>query len=265
MKDSSSITKPHHILNPYYFSFLLMKERLKWDLKLESYKSKKKLASLNNKYVGKKAVIICNGPSLNKTDLNLLKDVYTFGLNKINLLFERSDFRPSCIVSVNSFVIEQNKDFFNSTDIPLFLNHRSIDMIKPKDHISYLHSTNIKTFAKNCAGSINQGGTVTFVAMQLAFHMGFEEVALVGCDHYFKEDGPAHEVVTSGKNDENHFDPNYFANGVKWQLPDIPQSEYSYYLAKSEFIRYNRKIYNCTEGGHLEIFERKSLTDFLND
>ena len=32
--------------------------------------------------------IIGNGPSLNKMDLGLLNDYYTFGLNKIYMLFE---------------------------------------------------------------------------------------------------------------------------------------------------------------------------------
>ena len=71
-----------------------------------------------NKYSNEKAVIICNGPSLLKVDLALLKNVYTFGLNKINLLFGKSDFRPSAIVAVNKYVIEQNADFYDSTDIP---------------------------------------------------------------------------------------------------------------------------------------------------
>ncbi|WP_277882134.1 hypothetical protein [Oculatella sp. FACHB-28] len=44
--------------------------------------------------------------------MSLLKGTYTFGLNKINLLFEYSEFRPSCIVSVNSFVVEQNAEFY---------------------------------------------------------------------------------------------------------------------------------------------------------
>ena len=35
----------------------------------------------------------------------------------------------------------------------------------------------------------------------------------------------ANKTVIAGKEDANHFDPNYFAGAVKWQLPDIAQSE----------------------------------------
>jgi hypothetical protein len=33
--------------------------------------------------------------------------------------------------------------------------------------------------------------------------------------------GAANKAVTSGDNDESHFDPNYFAEEMKWHLPDL--------------------------------------------
>ncbi len=62
--------------------------------------------------------------------------------------------------------------------------------------------------------------------MQLAFHMGFKEVALVGCDHSFATKGPAYKTVIAGKEDPDHFDPNYFSGGVKWDLPSIAASTF---------------------------------------
>jgi len=103
---------------------------------------------------------------------------------------------------------------------------------------------------------------VTFVAMQLAFHMGFREVALVGCDHNFATKGTANAVVEGGEKDPNHFDPNYFA-GVKWQLPDLVQSEIGYMMAGQAFEAAGGRIVNCTEGGKLEIFPRMALAEFL--
>jgi hypothetical protein len=99
--------------------------------------------------------------------------------------------------------------------------------------------------------------------MQLAFHMGFTEVALVGCDHSFAAKGPANKTVISGPNDSSHFAPNYFAGGVKWQLPDLARSELHYAIAKDLFEKHGRQIVNCTEGGGLELFDRRSLAEFL--
>jgi hypothetical protein len=41
------------------------------------------------------------------------------------------------------------------------------------------------------------------------------------------------------------------------------QSEVAYQMAREVFEAFGREIYNCTEGGKLEIYERKPLTEFL--
>jgi hypothetical protein len=260
--------EPRSTLNPYRSAAGLILSRLKWDLHPYSWISRKKIKTWKNKYLNLKAIILCNGPSLNKVDFNDLENynIFTFGLNKINLLFTRTNFRPSVIVAVNPYVIEQNAEFYNETQLPLFLDSNGRKWVKFRDNVHFLHSSGgPKNFAKDCSVSINQGHTVTYVAMQLAFHMGFKEVALVGCDHTFATKGPANKTVIAGKEDPNHFDPNYFANGVKWQLPDLANSELHYQAARDIFERYGRKIINCTEGGKLEVFNRQPLKEFLKD
>ncbi|MEH6592726.1 MAG: 6-hydroxymethylpterin diphosphokinase MptE-like protein [Halioglobus sp.] len=251
------------VINPYRTSAILLKNRLLWDLRPESWRSRRKIRKWHNKYIGEKAVIVCNGPSLLETNLDLLEGVFTFGLNKIDLLFDKSSFRPSCIVAVNEFVIEQNTGFYNATEIPLFLDSIAMRRVTPKSNIAYLHSSTGLGFAQDCSMSILQGHTVTFVAMQIAFHMGFQEVALIGCDHSFADSGPANAVGVSGKTDTNHFDPNYFAGGTHWNFPDLFESEVAYTRAKNMYQAHGRKLINATEGGKLDLFERSSLLDFV--
>ena len=81
-------------LNPYRVGLKLIFDRLLWDLSYKSFYNRKKLKKLSNFYKGEKAVIVCNGPSLKETDFSLLNDVYTFGLNKINLLPKQFNFKP---------------------------------------------------------------------------------------------------------------------------------------------------------------------------
>lgn len=252
------------VINPYSIGKEILLGRIKWDLLLESWRSRIKLKKLRDRHRGKKAVILCNGPSLNDTNFASLDDVFTFGLNKINLLFKRTEFRPSAIVSVNKLVLQQNKEFFNSTDIPLFMGFRGYRYINNREMVTFIHTTNYRDFAKNCSVSLFEGFTVTYVALQLAYHMGFEKVALVGCDHNFVTKGPANKAVKSGEEDPNHFDKSYFSKGQKWQLPDLFESEISYYMAKGVFESNGREIYNCTEGGKLEIFNRLPLNKFLS-
>ena len=258
--------EPKATINPYRNAANLILSRLFWDLHPYSWASRRKIKILQNKFLGHRAVILCNGPSLNKVNFGdlLASRVFTFGLNKINLLFKRTDFRPSAIVAVNLHVTKQNADFYNSTDIPLFLDSVGKKWVGFNKHVHFLHSTiDTGRFAKDCSISINQGYTVTYVAMQLAFYMGFKSVALVGCDHTFATKGPANKTVIAGKEDPDHFDPKYFAEGVKWHLPDITASELHYELARDTFERHDRKIINCTEGGKLEVFMRQPLGDFL--
>lgn len=252
-------------VNPYLNALKNMWDRLVWDASVESWVSRNKLKHVKDRYRQGKAVILCNGPSLNDVDFEMLSEsgVFTLGLNKINLLFERTNFRPSVVVAINEHVIEQNAAFYKATDLPLYLSWLGFKDVGHREHITYLHTTRQQKFAQDCSISVVPGYTVTYVALQLAFHMGFEQVALVGCDHNFASKGRPNETVEAGATDPNHFDPRYFSGGVKWQLPDLIGSEYFYNMAGQSYEAAGRRIINCTEGGKLESFERSSLAEFL--
>jgi hypothetical protein len=258
--------EPSATINPYRIAARLIIFRVLWDIHPFSWVSRRRMKAWKDRFSGQKAVILCNGPSLNRVDFENLaaSGIFTFGLNKINLLFKRTDFRPSSIVAVNPHVIEQNAEFYNKTEIPLFLDSGARKWVKFHNNVHFLHSAGAQeNFAKDCSISVSQGHTVTYVTMQLVFHMGFEVVLLVGCDHTFATKGPANKTVIAGKEDLNHFDPNYFASGAKWQLPDIATSELHYQVARDIFERHGRRIINCTEGGKLEVFPRRPLSEFL--
>jgi hypothetical protein len=253
-------------LNPYIHflaSGFQVLRRLRWDLSPESWRSRAALKAMRDQHAGKKAVVVCNGPSLLKTDLALLRDQYCFGLNKINLLFDRSDFRPSCIVAINPFVIAQNAEFYRTTPLPLFLDSDGHGVVPGRPNVVFLHRGRQVRFARDVSVSFYDGATVTFVALQIAYHMGFRDVALIGCDHNFAEKGPANKTVVSGNRDESHFDPRYFAGGVQWQLPDLDHSEVAYILARQAFSEAGGSLVNATVGGKLEILPRISLESFL--
>lgn len=250
-------------LNPYRHAAGLLASRLLWDCHPAAWVSRRRLQALSGRYAGQKAVILCNGPSLLQVDFEALGDVFTFGLNKINLLFDRSSFRPSCVVAVNPFVIEQNAEFFNTTDLPLFIDSGGRGHVRMREMVAFLHSTSFPGFARDCSWSIFQGYTVTYVAMQLAFHMGFSDVAIVGCDHDFASKGPANKAVAADAIDLSHFDSRYFSGGVKWHLPDLFESEMAYARAKHIYQAFGRRLVNATVGGKLEVLNRVNLTSFL--
>jgi hypothetical protein len=254
-------------LNPYRIGAGMIWHQLKWDLQPEAWRSRGELRRWRDRYRGQKAVVLCNGPSLLKVDFEALsrRNVFCFGLNKINLLFARTDFRPSCVVAVNRFVIDQNSDFYNETALPLFLSRYGISKVRSRGNVAFLSPSGFPMFSRDCSVAVFEGYTVTFVALQLAFHMGFRDVTLVGADHDFATKGPANLTVVSGRQDESHFDPNYFAGGVKWQLPDLFQSEVAYTMARDMYAAHGRRVVNSTDGGKLEVFDRVGLQTFLDE
>jgi hypothetical protein len=110
-----------------------------------------------------------------------------------------------------------------------------------------------------------EGATVTYVAMQLAYFMGFTTVILIGVDHSFKTQGPAHRLVVSEGADENHFHPEYFGKGVRWQLPDLETSERAYMKARAAFEADGRKVLDATVGGKLTVFEKIPYTGLFRE
>ena len=69
---------------------------------------------------GERCFIIGNGPSLKQLDLSLLKNEYTFGMNRIYMAFEEMGFSTSYYVCMNDLVVEQCADDIQKLDIPQF-------------------------------------------------------------------------------------------------------------------------------------------------
>jgi hypothetical protein len=253
--------------NPYRHAADELIRRLRWDLRPVAWRSRARLRQSRDRFAGQRCVILCNGPSLLHTDFDLLTrhQVFCFGLNKINLLFETSAFRPNCVVAVNPLVIEQNREFYNTTELPLLLDAVGIPHVRFRRNVAFLHTSMQSKFARDCSISVQQGFTVTYVALQLAYHYGFRRVALVGCDHSFAASGPPNSAVRSEGQDQSHFDPRYFSGGQLWHLPDLAGSEYFYSLAGRTFAAFGGEVVNATAGGKLEIFRRQSLASFLSE
>lgn len=211
---------------------------------------------------GKSCIIIGNGPSLNAMDLAPLRTCYTFGLNKIYLIRDRVDLDLTYHVSVNPLVIEQSVEEFEALQCPTFLSYRAARrMLKSKDHIYYL-MTDGETFQKDITRELDEGYTVTYVAMQIAYYMGFSRVFLIGVDHNFTASGAPNEKQVLQGQDQNHFHPDYFGN-KEWHLPDLEGSELAYLAARFHYKRDGRAIYDATVGGKLQVFPKVSYEEAL--
>jgi hypothetical protein len=230
-------------------------------------RSRRSIEAYKDRHAGKRCFIIGNGPSLKKMNLHKLQREFTFGTNRIYLLFPDMGFSTSYFVSVNTLVIEQCAEEIQRLPMPKFITWRGRQWMRNDPQAIFLDSDYLppESFSTDVSGRLFEGHTVTYVALQLAFHMGFEQAVLIGVDHNFKTDGPANEVVVSSGDDLNHFDPSYFGKGFRWQLPDLEGSERAYRMAKEGYESHGRQVLDATLDGKLTVFPKVAFASLFDD
>jgi tetratricopeptide (TPR) repeat protein len=220
---------------------------------------------LKDKFKGKRCFIIGNGPSLNKTDMRPLKDEYTIGLNRIYLNYANMGFEPTFHCVVNPYVIEQFSQDIDAIQSIKFIRSESREYIRNRWNTFFMDSFGAHDFNQNLENlEWCEGWTVTYCAMQVAFYLGFETVILIGVDHNFPKSGDPNKLVTADGSDNNHFHPDYFGKGIKWQYPDLERSEKSYSVARKIYEKNGRGILDATVGGKLTIFPKIDYYDILS-
>ncbi|MBM3152403.1 MAG: hypothetical protein FJZ96_09430 [Chloroflexi bacterium] len=198
-----------------------------------------------------------------------MRNEFTFGMNRFYLAFPEMGFSTTYFVLVNDLVIEQSQAEVLALGMPKFLCWRARRFFdpafEPSAHdVNFLYTSYTgRRFSGNAAGRLYEGATVTFITLQLAFHMGFQEVILIGVDHNYVTKGEAHKTVTSEGDDPNHFHPGYFGKGFKWQLPDLESSEISYRMARRAYEAAGRRVLDATVDGKLTIFPKVDYSSLI--
>ncbi len=240
----------------------------------------KKLKALQNKFKGKRCFVLGNGPSLNKTDLRLLENEYSFAVNGIFYKTEEVGYKPTFYVVEDRHVMGDNVEKINAFDCEykffpsaykkkvtnrkntLFFNMDVGFYVEKSKHFER------PRFSKDCSQVIYCGQSVTFINLQLAYYLGFSEIYLIGMDFSYVIPDSVKKikgaVIESTEDDVNHFHPDYFGKGKKWHDPKLHNVLASYKLHKQVFEADGRKILNATAGGKLELFERVDYNSLFN-
>jgi hypothetical protein len=240
--------------------------------------SAKRLQNLKEKYTGQRCFILGNGPSLNKTHLELLEKETVWGFNKIYLLFNRIAWKPRFYVTndrrlTQNISQEINLLIHQLTDTVFFFpDHFSSKEIKDtRGNIHWYHEKpwapqkNITSplFSQDPSKYVLNTATVIIAGLQLAAYLGFNPIYLVGCDTTYKipstvmfENGNPEMLTSTVNDDPNHFTPNYSGKGDKWSAPNVPLMILQYKDARKALEEMNVQVYNATVGGQLEVFPR---------
>jgi len=221
---------------------------------------------LRDRHRGERCVIVANGPSLNGMALERLRGEHVIGLNKIFLGLPRLGFFPRYHVAVNPKVVVQSAEQIRALACVKFIARRAAAAAGLReDALTHLVETNPPParFSTDLAHGLHEGWTVTYAALQVAWHLGFSRVVLIGLDHRYRFDGAPNEARTMRGADPNHFDAGYFADGQDWDNPDLARSEESYRIARAQFESAGRSIVDATPGGACPVFSRIDLEHAL--
>ncbi|MEQ8695015.1 MAG: FkbM family methyltransferase [Bauldia litoralis] len=236
-----------------------------------------RLDELKDKYAGKRIFVIGNGPSLNQMDLRLLAGEYTFAANRFYLMYDRIDWTPTFYTATDWRVVPDTFMEINGLAGSLkFFDYRFWGLLNDQSSVAwYGHGgnrdpeTRRRRFSYDASRGLVGAGSVVGSSIQLAFHMGFDPIYLIGCDLGYKvpetviqegEDVFGNGVkllLTSTKDDDvNHFDPRYFGDGRKWHDPNVKRMVEGHEACRAAIEAAGRKILNATEGGELEVYPR---------
>lgn len=213
---------------------------------------------LRDRHKEERAVVVANGPSLNRMDLSFLRREIVIGMNKIFLGFKTFGFYPRYYVAVNRKVIEQSADQIRAMNCVKFISKRGANLLA-EDALTYHLSTQNPParFCHDITNGLHEGWTVTYAALQIAYFLGFREVIIIGMDHRYEYAGAPNEPRKLDGPDPNHFSTDYFS-GQTWDNPDLAHSEESYEIARQEYERTGRRIIDATVDGACTIFEKRN-------
>jgi glycosyl transferase family 2/6-hydroxymethylpterin diphosphokinase MptE-like protein len=241
--------------------------------------SVERLAMLRDRHRGETAVVIGNGPSLNETDLELLADVPTFGVNAIFLAADRLPRPITYYVVEDTMVFKENLAEIKAfeTEYKLFpaMYRTAFDESELDDHTMFFRmnagfydratgTACHPRFSLDATQRVYCGQSVTIINLQLAHWMGFRRVVLIGMDFSYhvpdSSDRQGFRIVSRG-DDPNHFHPDYFGPGKTWKDPMLDRVLVGYHLAGEVYRATGREIINATVGGKLDLFPRMPLDE----
>jgi len=241
--------------------------RLSFALSQAGRRNRIGLEAFRDSHKGETCILLANGPSLANEDLRLTFKYPTFGLNRVYLGANKLSFNLDYLVCVNRLVLSQFGSEIEGVRCKKFLSWDSRTNFMALDDILWLNpGLQFKSFSKDITRGLNPAATVTFAALQIIYFMGFEKVVILGMDHSFslkKSTVPNTTEIYNHEEDVNHFLPNYFPKGVKWETPDLVSSEHFYSIAREVYEQAGRRIVDCTTGGQCLVFEKGVLSNEL--
>ena len=233
------------------------------DMVREVNKTGRFLAGLKKEVADRKCIVVGNGPSLNKHDFKLMRGQFMIGSNYIFMNHDKMGYYPDLITATNFLVVEQRLQDFLDIKVPKIFPFYMYNLVGPCKDVYYLNVNHLPEFSENANLWASTRSTVTFLNLQIAYFLGFEETYLIGVDNTYQQSTKREgKILVQEENDPNHFSPEYF-KGLQWQSADPDNMAMVYGFAKQYFDKAGLKVFNAGIGGALEVFPRLDYKNAL--
>lgn len=233
---------------------------------------------IKNIFLGKRAFIIGNGPSLKISDLNKLNNEITFAMNSITCVYSKTQWRPTYYLMSDSAALKkqlQNRKKYDNSKTQCLYGINSLLYLKKKDIQNALFykvfweriesRDSLVKFSENPSEGLYDAGTTLYLAYQFAAYMGVSEIYLLGVDFDFmnviRSDG------TKEKLENHNVHPNFMNNELDNGNDNVYYVDAIYCMhrsAKKYCDAHGIKIFNATRGGKLEVFPRVNFDSLFN-
>ena len=212
-------------------------------------------------------VIVCNGPSLSDIDFSRFSNVDFITMNRSYLSFEDFKIKPRYHVCINKNVLKQFSKDLSEVEPFKFYNfecNRYFKTLDIKNNFWIMPSYSLfDKFSTEINKPMTSGGTVTFIALQIAAHLKYKRIFIIGMDHNFDSTSKPNLTEKRIGKDNNHFRPDYFPEGMVWDTPDLYRSEEAYKKALTYFKLNDTEIFDCTINGKCDVFEKRNIKEFF--
>lgn len=227
------------------------------------------MKKIRNSHLGESCFVIGNGPSLTAEDLDTLaeKHIDSFAMNRIYKIFPQTKWRPTYYVNTDWTLIRDvleevdripaQKKFF---PVHYLYQESFFERIRKRVLFDSVYSKRAM-FSIDCSERINVVETVTIASIQLAAHMGYRTIYLLGVDHNFDNiiDENGNTVVNEGV--KNYFVDDYDTDILNEVTHDIGNTTRRYYEVQAYYPKHGVNIYNATRTTKLSAFPKISFEE----